>query len=365
MSHDLKRTPLHAEHARHDARFVDFGGWDMPVQYTGTLKEHAAVRAAGGLFDVSHMGEVLVRGPEAVQAVNRLVTNDVTRIGDGQAQYTAMCLPSGGILDDLIVYRVREDELFLCVNASNREKDFHWIRDHLEGEATATDESDEWCQIALQGPQAVEVLAEVLGHRDLAEMRPFRFQDVLWKGQTPLRIATTGYTGSGGYEIYLPAEEGPALWRALFAAGDPRGIVPAGLGARDTLRLEMGYCLYGNDIDETTTPLEAGLGWVTRLEAGDFIGRDALLAQKEAGIPRKLVGFILSDRGIARAHTPLLMEGKVVGEVTSGTMSPTLKQAIGMGYVPWHQSQMGTPIAAEIRGRAAAGTLTRPPFITI
>jgi aminomethyltransferase len=366
MSTPLRRTPLHAEHARHGARFVDFGGWDMPVQYIGTLKEHHAVRTAGGLFDVSHMGEVVVRGPEAVQAVHRLVTNDVTRIGDGRAQYTAMCLPDGGIIDDLIVYRLREDELFLCVNASNREKDFQWIRENLEGDAEATDESDDWCQIALQGPQAAEVLAEVLQTRELVDMRPFRVQDVPWgSGASPIRVATTGYTGSGGYELYLSVEQGPALWRALATAGEARGVIPAGLGARDTLRLEMGYCLYGNDIDETTNPLEAGLGWVTKLDVGDFIGRDALLAQKEAGITRKLVGFVLSERGIARAHTPILVDGEVVGEVTSGTMSPTLKQGIGMGYVPMEHASTGTPIAAEVRGRAIAGAVTRPPFVSI
>jgi len=294
------------------------------------------------------------------------VTNDVTRIGDGRAQYTAMCLPDGGIIDDLIVYRLAEDELFLCVNASNRAKDFQWIQENLQGDAEASDESDDWCQIALQGPQAVEVLADVLGHRELVEMRPFRVQDVSWEGiASPIRVATTGYTGSGGYELYLNADDGPALWRALATAGEPRGVVPAGLGARDTLRLEMGYCLYGNDIDETTTPLEAGLGWVTRLDAGDFIGRDAILAQKEAGVARRLVGFVLSERGIARAHSPILVGGEAVGEVTSGTMSPTLKQGIGMGYVPMEHAEPGTPIAAEVRGRGIAGEVTRPPFVSI
>jgi len=357
-----RQTALYACHQKAGARFVDFGGWDMPVQYTGTLVEHAAVRNEGGIFDVSHMGEVVVRGSEAIEALNRLITNDLNRIGDGRAQYTVLCKPDGGIVDDLIIYRVSETELFLCVNASNREKDFNWIQKHLTGNAEATDESDEWSQIALQGPIASGLLAQVIGDPALAEMRPFRFVDRQWNGHM-LRIATTGYTGSGGFEIYLPNTAAPALWEALLEAGSPLGLIPAGLGARDTLRLEKGYCLYGNDIDETTSPLEAGLQWVVRLEKDQFMGADALRAQKESGIHRKLVGFMLEGRGIARAHCPIFVGEEKIGTVTSGNMSPMLKKAIGMAYVSVEHSAPGSQIEVEIRGRKVAAVVQTLPFL--
>ena len=358
----LQRTALYECHAESNARFVDFGGWDMPVQYTGTLLEHAAVREHMGIFDVSHMGEVVVRGPEAIDAVNRLITNDLNRIQNGRAQYTVMCKPDGGIVDDLIVYRVSDEELFLCVNASNREKDYKWITENLSGDAVATDEGEQWSQIALQGPKAPRQLAETLGVPELEEMKPFRFVDVEWKGYQ-LRVATTGYTGSGGFEIYLPNEAAPKLWRALLEDGSPRGLVPAGLGSRDTLRLEKGYCLYGNDIDEGTNPLEAGLSWVVRLDKPDFIGRDALVSAKENGVDKKLVGFGLVGRGIARAHYPVLANGQKIGSVTSGNMSPVLKRAIGMAYVSSEHSAIGSRIEVEIRGRAVEAVVEAVPFL--
>ena len=356
------RTALFACHQEAGAKFVDFGGWDMPVRYSGTLVEHEAVRSRAGIFDVSHMGEVIVRGPEALDAVNRLITNDLHRIGDGRAQYTAMCTPDGGIVDDLIVYRVSSEELFLCVNASNREKDFQWIQTHLKGDATAYDESDDWSQIALQGPEAVTILGEVIPDMDWNAMRPFRFVDVKWHGGI-VRVATTGYTGSGGVEIYLPNALAAPMWNALLRSGEPHGLVPAGLGARDTLRLEKGYCLYGNDIDSTTNPLEAGLQWVVRLDKEDFIGKAALEQVAAEGISRKLVGFRLLDRGIARSGYPVLVEGSPAGKVTSGTMSPSLKFAVGMAYIPVEMAQPGTEFFVEIRGKAIPAVVLEMPFL--
>jgi aminomethyltransferase len=359
---DPKHTPLHGNHSRAGARFVDFGGWDMPVQYTGTLLEHDAVRTKAGLFDVSHMGEVVLRGKDAIEALNRVITNDIHRITNGRAIYTVMCRPDGGIVDDLIIYRVSDEELFLCVNASNREKDFTWIRDHLEGDVVATDESENWAQIALQGPLAPEILARFLNHPELLDMKPFRFIDFPWNGHS-LRIATTGYTGSGGFEIYLPAECASEFWDGVMAEGSPQGLIPAGLGSRDTLRLEKGYCLYGNDIDDTTTPLEAGLSWVVRLQKDTFIGKEALEKQKLAGIPRKLVGFGLTDRGIARAHHRIFSGTQEIGHVTSGNMSPVLKRPIGMAYVETEYSEIGTEIFVEIRGRMVAAIVESLPFL--
>ena len=307
-------------------------------------------------------GEVVVRGPEALEAVNRLITNDLHRIGAGRAQYTVLCQPDGGIVDDLIVYKVSDTELFLCVNASNREKDFRWIQEHLTGDAVATDESDSWSQIALQGPISAQLLADVMNDQSLAEMKPFRFVDLPWNGHV-LRVATTGYTGSGGFEIYLPNSAAAALWETLLEAGSEKGLVPAGLGARDTLRLEKGYCLYGNDIDETTSPLEAGLQWVVRLDKADFIGLDALKTQKESGVSRKLVGFKLEGRGIARAHCPIFAGDEEIGSVTSGNMSPMLKKAIGMAYVSIEHATPGTEIQVEIRGRKVTAVVETMPFL--
>ena len=357
-----RRTPLYDCHVAAGGRIIDFAGWDLPVQYSGVLDEHATVREAVGLFDVSHMGELLITGPDALAAVNRIVTNDVSKLVDGQAQYTAVCTPDGGIVDDMIVYRVSAAEIFICVNASNRDKDYAHYREHLTGDCVLEDQGDRWAQLALQGPRSPETLSAVLGVDLIGELGAFHFRDVPWGGTT-LRVATTGYTGERGVEIYVAPDHAPALWDALMAAGAPHGIKPCGLGARDTLRLEMAYCLYGNDIDGSTTPLEAGLGWVTKLAKGDFVGREALLRQKAAGVPRRLVGLELVDRGIPRHGYPIWAGGEVVGRVTSGTMSPTLKKPIGMGYVPMALTAPGTDIEVEIRGRNVAARVVKLPFI--
>ncbi|MCB9548406.1 MAG: glycine cleavage system aminomethyltransferase GcvT [Myxococcales bacterium] len=357
---DLRRTPFFERHADHKARFVDFGGWQMPVQYAaGIQAEHRAVRRHAGLFDVSHMGEIDVRGADAVAAVNRLITNDLEAIADGQALYTCLCRPDGGIVDDLVVYRFGRERVFICCNAANRAKDFAWISAHLEG-AVAEDQGDAWAQLALQGP-AAPALLQGLTSTPLADIKRYWFAEGMVAG-VPALISRTGYTGEDGFELYLPASQGGAVWDALFAA-DP-ALLPIGLGARDTLRLEMKYALYGNDIDDTTTPLEAGLGWVVKLKKADFIGKSALEAQKAAGVPRQLVAFVMEGRVPARHGYAIVdAEGAPIGRVTSGGPSPSLERNIGLAYVPTGQHAVGSPLRVEVRGRAEAATIVKAPFI--
>ena len=358
----LRRTPFYANHVEAGARLIDFGGWELPVQYTGLIKEHLAVRSAVGLFDVSHMGEVFIRGPKALDAIRHLVTNDVD-IADGQAQYTAICQPDGGIVDDVIVYRIHDRLVLVCVNAANREKDFAWLtaNNPYPDDAVMTDESDDWAQVAIQGRHAAALLQQ-LTTEDLSEVGSYRFR--LGTMATTIGgciFARTGYTGEDGFEVFLPASAADHAWRAITYAGEAYGLQPIGLGARDTLRLEMKYCLYGNDIDETTTPLEAGLGWVTKLKKPDFIGKAALVAQREAGVPRALVAMVVEGR-IARPHCPILSDGAAVGEVTSGTRSPSLESNIALGYVPRHLSRVGTRLQVDIRGKLADAEIVKPPF---
>ncbi len=357
----MRRTPLYDRHLAAGARFVDFGGWEMPVQYSGIQAEHRAVRGEAGLFDVSHMGEIEVRGEDAVAALDRLVTNDLEAIADGQACYTAMCYPHGGIVDDLVVYRFGRDHLLICCNASNRAKDFAWITEHLEG-AEARDVGDDYAQLALQGPTAARLL-QGLTDLDLGGVGRYWFTTGPVAGVSAI-VSRTGYTGEDGFELYVAPEDGPRLWDALFeAAGE--GLVPIGLGARDTLRLEMKYCLYGNDIDETTTPFEAGLGWITKLRKGDFVGRDALVAQRQAGVPRRLVAFVMDGRAPARGgYLVLDPDGAEIGKVTSGTRSPSSGQNIGLAYVPTGQHQVGATLRVQIRGRTETATIVKPPFVT-
>jgi len=357
----LIRTPFYERQAALGARFVDFGGFELPVQYkAGLVAEHKAVRERVGLFDVSHMGEIDVRGPDAVAAVNALITNDLEAIADGQALYTCMCQPDGGVVDDLVVYRYSREHVFICCNASNRAKDFAWITTHLEG-ATAEDQGDRWAQLALQGPQAPALL-QGLTATPLAPIKRYWFTEGEVAG-VPAIISRTGYTGEDGFEIYVPAERAGEVWDALFAA-DP-ALQPVGLGARDTLRLEMKFALYGNDIDATTSPLEAGLAWVVKLKKADFIGKSALEAQKAAGIPRHLVAFLMDGRAPARAGYPVLDASGtiVVGKVTSGGPSPTLGRNIGVALVAAGHHAVGATIQVEIRGEAAAATIVKAPFI--
>jgi aminomethyltransferase len=325
---ELRRTPLYDEHKRLRARLVGFAGWEMPVQYEGIKAEHQAVRNRVGLFDVSHMGEVFFRGPEAEKAVQRLVTRDVSRLKAGQAGYSAVCYEDGGTVDDVLVYR-RPDDFLVVINAANREKDLDHFRENTgDLDVEISDEAEDWALLALQGPEAAELLQNFT-QTDLSNLKYFRFAGGEVAGAKTI-ISRTGYTGEDGFELYLSSDDAPRVWRELIEAG----ATPAGLGARDTLRLEAGMCLYGNELDPETTPLEAGIGFAVHLDKEqEFIGQDALRKEKEEGLRKKLVGFEVEGRGIARHDHPVKVEDETVGRVTSGTLSPTLNKAIGLALV--------------------------------
>ncbi len=356
----LKRTSLYDVHRAAGARMVEFGGWEMPVQYAGIVEEHRAVRTAAGLFDVSHMGEVELWGPGALDSIQRLITNDAARLTVGGGLYSPMCTPDGGIIDDLTVFRLAGDRFFLVVNASRTERDFQWIAGHTR-EATASNRSADLALLALQGPKAAGILSR-LTPADLGALAFFHvIEDAPIAGVRCL-VSRTGYTGEDGFEIACPWGEGPRIWQALMDAGRADGLVPVGLGARDTLRLEAGLTLYGNDIDETTTPLEAPLGWTVKLDKGEFIGAAALRAQKERGADRKLVGFAMVGRAVPRHHYRLLAQGAPIGRVTSGTFGPWVGKSIGMGYVPRAYNTPGASIDVEIRGRPEDAHVVKLPF---
>jgi len=354
---ELRRTPLNARHRALGARMVAFGGWDMPVQYSGILDEHRIVREAAGLFDVSHMGQVWLRGPEAVAASEWLVTCPVASLKPGRVRYGMLCNERGGVVDDVTVYRIAEDVIMICVNAANIEKDYRWIVRHA-GDATVTNESDATGQLALQGPEAAAILARHCDP-DPTDFKRFRLFEAKVAG-VPSLISRTGYTGSDGFEIYLPAGETETVFDTLLEAG----AQPAGLGARDTLRLEAALPLYGHELDEDTTPLEAGLERFVKLEAGGFLGAETLQAQAAAGVERRLVGFVLDDRGVARAEHVLTAKGREIGRVTSGAPSPTLGKSIGLGYVPADFASPGTQIEVQIRTRSVAAHVVDIPFVT-
>jgi aminomethyltransferase len=362
------RTPLYDAHVKAGARLVEFAGWDMPVQYAGILEEHAAVRERCGIFDVSHMGEVTIEGPRALEAAQRLVTNDLTKCKDGQAQYSALLNDQGGVIDDIIVYRFSPTRLFVCVNASGREKDFAWMKEHAArtGGATVTQRSDDWAQVAIQGPNA-PALVDSLCEPRVLDLGYYHFREAKVAGVKGCIVARTGYTGEDGFEVFCPPDRATEIWDALLAKGRAAGLVPCGLGARDSLRLEVAYRLYGNDMDEVHTPLEAGLGWIVKLDKpGGFIGSTALQKQKAEGLKRKLVGFRLTGKGIARHGYPVRPAGQTehVGEVTSGTMSPVLKEPIGLAYVPTALSKEGNVFDVEIRGKPVAAVVVKTPFVT-
>jgi aminomethyltransferase len=356
----LKRTPLYDLHRAAGAKFVDFGGWEMPVQYSSILDEHRTVREAVGLFDVSHMGEIEIKGPRALEVVQRLTTNDASKLEVLQIQYSTLCYPTGGIVDDLTVYRLGSEHFLLCINAANIDKDYAWVTEHAVGDAEVTNTSPQIAQLALQGRQAQATL-QPLCDFPLDTIRYYWAVNGRVNGIEAL-ISRTGYTGEDGFELYCAASQGPELWSALMESGTPFGIKPIGLGARDTLRLEMGYALYGNDITAETSPLQAGLAWVVKLNKGDFIGREALAQERAAGIPRRLVGLELLERGVARAHYHVLHEAEVVGEMTSGTMSPSLNKSIGLGYVRTAYAKAGTPLSVDIRGKPVQARVAATPF---
>lgn len=361
----LKVTPLNRVHRELGARMVDFGGWDMPVQYAGVIEEHLATRAAAGLFDVSHMGEVEVSGANALDYIQYLTINDVARLVDGQVQYNAICYPDGGVVDDVTVYRFSATHYLFCVNASNTDKDFAWMEKVLAerdfGNVVLRNRSDEFAQLALQGPLAEQILAR-LTTVDLGAIRYYHFNAGEVAGSETI-ISRTGYTGEDGFELYIAAADAEKVWHALMTAGADDGLMPIGLGARDTLRLEMKYALYGHELSERITPLEAGLGWITKLDKGDFIGGAALRQQKEAGVPRTLVALRITESGIPRADYPLFCGEREVGVVTSGTMSPSLRCGIGLGLVASDCAAIGTQLTVGIRKKRVAAQIVKPPFI--
>jgi aminomethyltransferase len=349
----LKRTPLHAAHVQAGAKMVPFGGWDMPVQYDGILAEHQAVRQKVGVFDISHMGEFTIAGPNAEAVLNRLLTNDVRKTAVGQGQYTLMCTETGGVVDDLIFYRIAPTVFLLVVNAGNIDKDFSWIKSHAHAPIEFENASDRTAALAVQGPDAVKVLPEV------ANLAPFHIVTATLFG-TPCRVARTGYTGEDGFEILCDAANATGLWNELLK----RGVKPCGLGARDTLRLEACLPLHGNDITELTTPIEAGLNRFVSLDKGDFIGRNVLAEQREKGVARKLMAFKMAAEKCPppRSHYPILAGGRKIGEVTSGSQSPTLGGGIGLGYIETPSAVVGTAIEIEVRGKLFPAVIEKKPL---
>ena len=361
MSVSLKTVTLNDTHRQLGAKMVPFAGYDMPVRYSSDLDEHRTVRRAVGIFDVSHMGEFRLRGPQALDLIQRVTSNDASKLSDGKAQYS--CLPNhtGGIVDDLLVYKLADEDYLLVVNASNIEKDWNWIRQHNTQGVEMEDISDRTSLFAVQGPKAIATLQQ-LTDVDLSSIPYYSFVQGSFAGAPDVLISATGYTGAGGFELYVPNESAALVWDKVMTAGQAYGIKPIGLGARDTLRLEMGYCLYGNDIDDTTSPMEAGLGWITKFTK-DFTNSANIKQQKEVGVGKKLVGFVMDGPGIPRGHYELMdAEGHKIGDVTSGTQSPSLSKGIGLGYVKTEFAAPGTPIFVQIRGKNLPATVSKLPL---
>jgi len=358
----VKQIPLNDLHVALGAKMVPFAGYNMPVRYSSDIEEHMTVRHGVGVFDVSHMGEFVLKGPGALDLIQRVTSNDASKLVDGQAQYSCFPNTEGGIVDDLIVYRIGEEHYLLVVNASNIEKDWNWISRFNTGGVSMTDISEDTCLFAVQGPKAKMVLQK-LTDIPLDTVRYYHFATGTFAGQENVIMSNTGYTGAGGFEIYLNKSCAEAVWKSIFDAGVAEKIKPIGLGARDTLRLEMGYCLYGNDIDDTTSPLEAGLAWITKLSK-EFNSSSIFRTQKDTGVSRKLIGFRMTEKGIPRHHYPILdASGNRIGHVTSGTISPILGTGIGLGYVNVEHSTPGTQIMIEVRGQGLKAVVHKLPLI--
>jgi aminomethyltransferase len=357
---NLQRTPLNEVHRAAGAKMVDFGGWDMPVQYSGLMDEHKAVRTAAGLFDVSHMGEIEIRGPEALQLVDYVTTNAAAKLKHGQAQYSGLLYEHGGFVDDILVHKVADDEFFICVNASNQDKDFAHIAAANKFECEVEFASPKYAQLAIQGPKALEI-AQTLTDTVLSDIKYYWFKDGVFAG-VPARIARTGYTGEDGFEVYVAPEHAVATWKAILDAGAPFGIKQCGLGARNTLRLESKMALYGHEIDATITPFEADLAWIVKLDKGDFIGSGALRKQLEKGLTRKLIGFEMRGRGIGRDGYEVLLDGKPAGWVTSGSPAPHLNKNIGLCYLPIERAKPGEKIEVIIRNQPVEAETVPTPF---
>ncbi|SDD08587.1 aminomethyltransferase [Algoriphagus faecimaris] len=362
METPIKNIPLNDLHVALGGKMVPFAGYNMPVRYSSDNEEHLCVRNGVGVFDVSHMGEFFVEGPQALDLIQKVTSNDASKLVIGQAQYSCFPNVKGGIVDDLIVYKFEEEKYMLVVNASNIDKDWAWINKHNTMEAKLTNASDEYCLFAVQGPKAIEAV-QPLTPVNLSEVKFYHFTMGEFAGVPEVIISGTGYTGAGGFEIYVKNADAEKVWNAIFEAGKDFDIKPIGLGARDTLRMEMGYCLYGNDINDETSPIEAGLGWITKFTK-DFINSEALKAQKEAGVEKKLVGFVMQERGIPRGHYPIVDEaGNSIGEVTSGTQSPSMGVGIGLGYVKIEFSKPGTEIFIQVRNKNLKAQVEKLPLL--
>jgi aminomethyltransferase len=356
----LKKTSLNDAHQRLGGQMVDFAGWEMPVHYGSTLREHLAVRESVGIFDVSHMGEIEMLGKDALSMAQKVTSNDVSRLEDGQAQYSAFLNPEGTFVDDIVLYRLNSEHIFICVNAANREKDLQWVRRHQQGEVEILDRGDAYAQLAIQGPKAEAVLQQ-LTPVDLSTIRYYWFSRGKVEGVDSL-ISRTGYTGEDGFEIYILPEAATGIWDTLLQVGEPFGITPAGLAARNTLRLEMAYSLYGHEIDQTTTPWEANLAWIVKLDKDNFLGKEALERLKKAGPDRKLVGFEMIGRGIARDHYPVWIDGEQISEVTSGSPAPSLGKHVGLAYLPIQYTEIDQLLEVEVRGKRIQAKVVPTPF---
>ncbi len=357
---ELRKTALNSIHRRMGAKMVNFGGWDMPVEYSGIIQEHLATRNAAGLFDVSHMGEIEIRGPRALHLVQKVTCNNAAKLADGQAHYSGLMTPQGTFVDDLLVHKISDTHYFLCVNASNQDKDFEHITSHNTFGVEVENAGPRYTQIAIQGPKALGILQRFTA-LPLEPIKYYRFTFGKVNGVDCL-IARTGYTGEDGFEIYFAPERSEKMWNDLLEAGRSEGLVPCGLGARNTLRLEAGMCLYGHELDDTTTPWEANLAWICKLDKGDFLGSDVLARQKQRGLERILVGFEMLDRLIARDGCPVFADAKQIGQVTSGSPAPFLKKNIGVAYVPPALSQVGNEVRIGIRANQAAARIVETPF---
>ena len=360
---EVKQTPFHQIHQTLGAKILPFAGFEMPITYAGVIAEHECVRNNVGVFDVSHMGEFILRGEHALDLIQKVTSNDASKLSDGKVQYSCFPNERGGIVDDLLVYRIKENQYMLVVNASNIEKDWNWIKKQDTWGVEMENISDRTALLAVQGPKALQTLQK-LTDLNLSEMGYYTFAKGTFAGISNILISATGYTGAGGFEVYFDNEHADDIWKAVFEAGAEFGIQPVGLACRDTLRLEMGFCLYGNDINDLTSPIEAGLGWITKFSK-DFINREEIENQKHNGVQRKLVGFELVDKGIPRHDYEICdQSGEVIGIVTSGTMSPTLKKPIGMGYVPVSLSSVGSTIFIKVREKLLAAKVVKMPFLS-
>lgn len=359
---ELKKTPLFEEYSKYGAKTIDFGGWDLPVQFSSIKEEHEAVRERAGLFDVSHMGEILVEGNDALQFLQKLLSNDISKIPVGGAQYNAMCYENGGVVDDLIVYFLGDKKYLLVVNAANIEKDFEWMKEHAEGDVTITDQSDEYALIALQGPLSEEIL-QILTEENLSLIKPFTFKENVEISGYQVLLSRSGYTGEDGFELYGAPEAIVALWTKILEAGKDKGLIPCGLGARDTLRFEAGLPLYGQELSKDISPLEAGIGFAVKVQKeADFIGKEALKKQKEEGLSRKIVGIEMIDKGIPRHGYKVFKGDTEIGVVTTGTQIPTTKRNLGLALLNIEYTEIGTEVEVEIRNKRVKAQVVQKPF---